>query len=184
MIKFINKQLSLDNFISSLKKIINLLLVLLIIAFVSTELIEDLAAGESVFDSISELFVLVCGISFLLFRLRAELKQSQIQIQELHQDVTAANTEAKRWRQESTDLIAGLGRAIEVQFTRWGLSDSERDIALLLLKGLSHKEIAQVRKTSEKTVRHQATALYRKASLDGRAQLSSFFLEDLLLPSS
>ncbi|MCB0322699.1 MAG: response regulator transcription factor [Bdellovibrionales bacterium] len=53
---------------------------------------------------------------------------------------------------------------------------------MLILKGLSHKEIADVRQTTEKTVRRQATSLYAKAGLENRAQLSAFFLEDLLLP--
>jgi DNA-binding NarL/FixJ family response regulator len=55
-------------------------------------------------------------------------------------------------------------------------------VALLLLKGLSLKEIATVRATSERTVRAQARSLYSKAGLTGRAALSSFFLEDLLAP--
>ena len=32
------------------------------------------------------------------------------------------------------------------------------------------------------TVRQQATAIYRKASVEGRHDLSAFFLEDLLTP--
>jgi DNA-binding NarL/FixJ family response regulator len=59
---------------------------------------------------------------------------------------------------------------------------SEREVGLLLLKGLSLKDIAVVRGASEATVRQQAQAIYRKADLAGRAELSAFFLEDLLLP--
>lgn len=55
-------------------------------------------------------------------------------------------------------------------------------MALLLLKGLSLKEIAAVRATSERTIRAQAAALYTKAGVTGRAALSAFFLEDLLSP--
>lgn len=62
------------------------------------------------------------------------------------------------------------------------LSPAERQIALLLLKGLSHKEIAQIRLVSETTVRQQARSLYRKAGLSGRNDLAAFFLEDLLGP--
>ncbi len=62
------------------------------------------------------------------------------------------------------------------------VASAEREVALLLLKGLSHKDIADVRRTSEKTVRQQSLAVYRKAGLSGRAELSAFFLEDLLLP--
>ena len=54
--------------------------------------------------------------------------------------------------------------------------------ALLLLKGLSTREVAAVRSTSERTVREQARSVYVKAGLTGRAALSAFFLEDLLAP--
>ena len=35
---------------------------------------------------------------------------------------------------------------------------------------------------SERTVRRRAVSVYRKSGLAGRADLSAFFLEDLLLP--
>ena len=79
--------------------------------------------------------------------------------------------------------LRGLGEAIDAQFDRWGLTPAEREVALLILKGLSHKEIAAVRESSERTARQQARAIYAKANLSGRAALSAFFLEDLLLPA-
>jgi DNA-binding CsgD family transcriptional regulator len=90
--------------------------------------------------------------------------------------------EAQRWKQEAGGLLAGLGAAIDAQFDRWEFSPAERDIGLLLLKGLSHKEIAQIRRVGEATVRQQAQRLYRKASIGSRNDLAAFFLEDLLLP--
>jgi len=89
--------------------------------------------------------------------------------------------EADRWRAEAREAVRGLSEAIDVQFERWRLSPAETEVAMLLLKGLSHKEIAGVRSTSERTVRQQAAAVYRKGSLGGRAELSAFFLEDLLV---
>lgn len=53
---------------------------------------------------------------------------------------------------------------------------------MLLLKGLSTKEIAAVRASSERTVREQARSIYSKGGLTGRSALSAFFLEDLLAP--
>ncbi len=90
--------------------------------------------------------------------------------------------EAARWRQEAGDLIAGLADAIDRQLERWGLSPAEKEVALLLLKGLSHKEIGELRRVSEATVRQQARALYEKGGLEGRRDLAAFFLEDLLGP--
>jgi DNA-binding NarL/FixJ family response regulator len=42
------------------------------------------------------------------------------------------------------------------------------------------KEIADIRQTQEKTVRTQATTIYKKSGLSGRQELSAFFLEDIL----
>lgn len=78
----------------------------------------------------------------------------------------------------------GLGAAIDSSFADWQLTPAESEVALLLLKGLSHKEVASARDSSERTVRQQARSVYRKAGLGGRACLSAFFLEDLLAPST
>ena len=75
-----------------------------------------------------------------------------------------------------------LGAAIDRQFDRWGLSPAERESALLQLKGLRHRDIAELHQTSERTVRQQALSVYRKSGLNGRSDLAAFFLEDLLLP--
>lgn len=102
----------------------------------------------------------------------------------LRGEVAAWRAEAERWRDESHVLLAGLGAAIDRQFERWQLTPAEREVGLLLVKGLSLHEIAAVRSASERTVRQQAQAVYRKSGLAGRAELSAFFLEDLLLPGS
>ena len=69
---------------------------------------------------------------------------------------------------------------IKWQFAEWNLSKSEKEVALLLLKGLSIKDIADVRSTKEKTVRGQASAIYDKSNLNGRHELSAWFFEDML----
>lgn len=100
----------------------------------------------------------------------------------LHRDLRAMEHEAQQWREQARQALEGLGAAIDREFTKWELTEAERDVALLLLKGLSHKEIAGERHTSEGTVRQQALAIYRKAGLTGRASLAAFFLEGLSLP--
>ena len=91
--------------------------------------------------------------------------------------------EVDHWKREAGELLAGLGSAIDAQFDRWTLTPAEREVGLLLLKGLSHKEIATVRGVGEATVRQQAQGMYRKAGLSSRNDLAAFFLEDLLLPT-
>jgi DNA-binding CsgD family transcriptional regulator len=115
----------------------------------------------------------------LLFRVARRQRDEH---QEVIRNLEIARLQGQRWRTESRTLLNGLGQAIEQQFLRWNLTDAEREVALLLLKGLSTKEIAAVRGASERTVREQARSIYSKAGLTGRAALSAFFLEDLLAP--
>ena len=100
----------------------------------------------------------------------------------LIRDLDAARIQGRQWRDETRALLKGLGEAIDRQFVTWKLTEAEREIGLLILKGLSLKEIAAVRVTSERTIRAQAQSIYAKAGLSGRAALSAFFLEDILAP--
>lgn len=86
------------------------------------------------------------------------------------------------WRQRAEKLLRGLGEEIDAQLRSWQLTAAEREVALLLLKGYGHKEIAALLGRSDRTVRQHAVAVYRKSKLSGRAELAAFFLEDLLLP--
>jgi DNA-binding CsgD family transcriptional regulator len=117
--------------------------------------------------------------------LRWQTRESELKLETaaLMGKLEVCSREADRWKREAGELLAGLGRAIDAQFDRWNLTGAERDIALLLLKGLSHKEIAAIRRVSEATVRQQAQGIYRKAGLSSRSDLAAFFLEDLLLPN-
>lgn len=103
-------------------------------------------------------------------------------------DIVAALDKARRdgagWRAAVEDHVNGLKSAIERQFEDWSMTPAEREIALLILKGFSHKEIAGLRSTSERTIRQQAQSVYRKSALPGKNALSAFFLEDLLSPLS
>jgi DNA-binding CsgD family transcriptional regulator len=112
-----------------------------------------------------------------------QLASARSRSERLDRELIETRAEAQRWSREARDVLKGLGAAIDAQFEKWGLTPAERDVALLQLKGLRHKEIAELRQTSERTVRQQALSIYRKAGLGGRTDLAAFFLEDLLLPS-
>jgi DNA-binding NarL/FixJ family response regulator len=73
-----------------------------------------------------------------------------------------------------------LSEVIQEQFSEWQLTAGEQEVALLLLKGLSFKEIAALRNTLEKTVRQQASGIYRKAGVTGRHAFAAWFIEDFL----
>ena len=68
---------------------------------------------------------------------------------------------------------------LQKKFSEWRFSESETDVAIMTLKGFSVAEIAELRKTSESTIKAQNSAIYRKSGLSGRVQFISYFLEEL-----
>jgi DNA-binding CsgD family transcriptional regulator len=154
-----------------------------ILLLVGADLLFDYKEGTNLFHLVVEtliFFLTIIGLWVGWLQYRA----ARVESRALKHDLQLAVEEASRWREESRALIDGLGEAIDLQFRRWKLTPAEAEVGVLLLKGLSHRDVAGVRSTSERTVREQARSLYRKASLAGRSELSAFFLEDLLVPET
>ncbi|MGH8551627.1 MAG: helix-turn-helix transcriptional regulator [Methylococcales bacterium] len=150
--------------------------------YLGLELIEepDLTALGLLLELVDILPVVLTSVGVvLLIRVTSRQRDEHLKV---IRDLELARAQGQRWRSEARSLLNGLGEAIDSQFSRWNLTEAEREVALLLLKGLSQKEIAVVRAVSERTVREQARSIYAKAGLTGRAGLSAFFLEDLLAP--
>lgn len=145
-----------------------------VVVLIGWDLYVDFGEGAGLWHLSIESFIFFVAVSGVVLMWR--------QLDRTQSDLVEALVEAEQWKQESSELIQGLGVAIERQFERWKLTVAEAEVGLFLLKGLSHKEIATIRQTSERTVREQSRALYRKSGLSGRSSLSAFFLEDLLLP--
>ena len=148
---------------------------------IAADFIGDLARGESALHLTGMAVGTILSIGGVALLLRI-LARSRARSQELAVALDHSRADCMRWSKQARRVLSGLGELIDKQFGEWGLSPSERAVGLLLLKGLSLRDIAGVRKASEATVRQQAQAVYRKADLAGRAELSAFFLEDLLLP--
>lgn len=93
-----------------------------------------------------------------------------------------------RQRRVEAQLKIASGAFLELlneHFDGWALTPSERDVALLAIKGLSIAEIAEirhtkVRHTKEGTIKAQCNAIYSKAGVSGRQQLLSLFIEELM----
>lgn len=135
-------------------------------AFFGWDIVSDLLDGsEASLHLIVELLVFV-AVSAALYQ---ELRRTR----GLRREV---ETERDRTARLSGELHAAMLR----RFVEWGLSPSEQEVALLLIKGLSMKEISVARNVREKTVRQQATTVYAKAGCSGRHELAALFIEDLL----
>jgi DNA-binding CsgD family transcriptional regulator len=165
-----------------------------LLAFVGVALLAaidvsaDLQEGAAFAHVAAEVGILLVGLLgsiFMARRLVLTLRRARAVEKEalsLAEQLAATRVEANRWRTEARDLVKGLAAAIDQQFDRWNLTPAEKEVALLLLKGLSHKDIAEIRSVTEATARQQARAVYRKGGLSGRHDLAAFFLEDLMLP--
>ena len=73
----------------------------------------------------------------------------------------------------------GIALHIQQVFQEWQLTPIEKEIAMLIIKGFSFNEIAQLHHKSVRTVRDQAAVIYRKAKVKNRIELTSYFVEDL-----
>jgi DNA-binding CsgD family transcriptional regulator len=100
----------------------------------------------------------------------------------LRASLEAQRAERDAWQASAKAALEGLGQAIHAQFRAWHLTPAEREVALMLLKGHGHKQIAALTARSERTVRQHAGVIYEKAGLAGRAELAAYFLNDLMLP--
>ena len=125
---------------------------------------------------------LLVGCSACVALLSSRLREQQAESFDLRDEIARIRERDTHWRADLAHHFQELGAAIQRQFAAWGCTQAEQEVGLLLLKGFSHKEIARIREASEATIRQQATALYHKAELSGRAALSAYFLEDLLSP--
>ena len=156
--------------------------------FAAVDISSDVREGTTLAHVAAEAGVLLVGLFGALFMARRlvltlrRARAAQREAIELGEQLEATRAEANRWRSEARELMEGLAAALDDQFERWNLTPAEKEVALLLLKGLSHKDIAGIRSVTEATARQQARSVYKKGGLSGRHDLAAFFLEDLMLP--
>ncbi|MGJ0427927.1 helix-turn-helix transcriptional regulator [Methylobacter sp.] len=155
---------------------------LFVFVLITLDLLGDYRDGVAWIHLLAELLILILSLTGIVYFGRLYYQFAQAKINLLTQDLALANQQAQQWREANRELIAGLAVQIQKQFDSWQLTPAEAEVGLLMLKGLSHGEIAHVRNASERTIRDQARAIYRKSGVTGRTELSAFFLEDLLLP--
>jgi DNA-binding NarL/FixJ family response regulator len=158
--------------------------ILLIVALLNVvDIYNDYYEGVALWHIILEIVIALSALlgAFYLIQNTFQLKKSLAEEKNVNSELSK---EAQKWKTVSQTYVKGLSVEIEKQLSEWNLTTAEKEIAFLLLKGYSIKEIASLRSTSTKTVRTQTNAIYSKSGLHGRSDLSAFFLEDLLMPRS
>ncbi len=156
-----------------------MLIFLLLLMTSGIDLIIDFSAGAD-FNHLaleSVVFALLfIGLGWLVF----DIRRQTVEISTLRDELAAARKPEYKPEKYVLEAKINLSQVIYHQFDDWQLTTSEKDVGWLLLKGLSLKEIAAIRETLEKTVRQQASSIYKKAGLSGRHAFSAWFIEDAL----
>lgn len=157
----------------------NLIVLGLFASFFVLDIILDLKEGIPLSHVWHEVALFILAIGAVIWQIKIIISKNT-HINTLNAELLETKKSYQDWKLKAQAPSYELGRLIESQFSIWHLSESEKDVALLLIKGFSMKEIADVRQTHEKTVRQQATSIYKKSGLSGRQELAAFFLEDML----
>lgn len=149
-----------------IKKYLSVGILILAVCFFAYDIISDLGTGSDSFLHIAVELIVCLAISIVL-------------LQELRRVVSLKNAVFSE-KMKTARLSGELFKVMNQQFSDWGLSPSEQEVALLLIKGMSMKEISQLRHVKEKTVRQQATQIYAKSGYAGRHELAAHFIQDLM----
>jgi len=162
-----------------LREILLILILAVIILGNLFDFIVDSSRGASGLHLAEEGAIILISTGVILW-LVAGIRRQQRELEQIRRELAEHRESDDRASGAVVEARRRLGDAIREQFRAWKLTDSEQEVGLLLLKGLSFKEIAALRQTREKTVRAQASGIYQKAGVSGRHAFSAWFIEDIL----
>ena len=145
------------------------------------EIIVEFADGETLGSMADDLLRFALS-AVVLGVFVYESRVQQRALRELGGQLDKARGQLARLDNKSQELASQYRAVMQKQFDAWNLTASEQDVVIGMLKGLSFREIAELRETREKTVRQQASAVYRKAGVASRNELAAWFFEDMLEP--
>ena len=130
---------------------------------IGTDLVLDFQEGTDLKHVVLEALAMVAAfvnslaLSIMLARdarrAQSALKEALVEVDLAQARIASLSEEAARWKEDAQDALREFGSAIDKQFARWSLTPAECEVALLLLKGLPTKDIAELRSTSDQTVR-------------------------------
>lgn len=145
------------------------------------EIVYEFAAGETFSEMVDDLARFALSVIVLAVFAHEYLSQQKA-LDELRMQLAGFKGGLSHFEPKAEKIANQYRSVMQHQFDAWQLTNSEQDIVILMLKGLSFREIAQLRETREKTVRQQASTVYRKADVTTRNELAAWFFEDLLEP--
>lgn len=141
--------------------------------------LTDLGQGESPLTVWMEILIVCTSLGFVFYITRLlytnmihQIRMKQT-LQQVRQKLHSSNQRLRQGKE-------AFRESIEWQLNEWQFTQTQKEIAFLLLKGLSAKEIADQRFVQEKTIRNHLSAIYDKSGLSGKHVFCAWFFEGLL----
>ncbi|WBF94331.1 helix-turn-helix transcriptional regulator [Leptospira kirschneri] len=130
--------------------------------------------SQAYFTTIEAAFGLlsIIGIYFLFQEIRntkTDIESAKVMIEGL-----------KNKNQFLVQTNQSFWESLQKQLEEWDLSDKEKEIALLLLRGMSNHQIAAIRGKSLKTIENQTFSIYQKSGTTGKLEFIAYFISPLL----
>jgi DNA-binding NarL/FixJ family response regulator len=161
------------------KETILIVIFTIVVVASGADLVADLSHGATAEHVFKEAVIVVISV-FAIAWVLSGLHRQKLEIRALKNELEGRGKVQVSPKKYVLEARRKLGTVVAQQFSEWKLTESEADVGWLLLKGLSLKEIALLRNTLEKTVRQQASSVYKKSGVQGRHAFSAWFIEDIL----
>lgn len=87
---------------------------------------------------------------------------------------------AERSRETIQILRGNFDEVLHEKFNSWNLTPAERDITLLIIRGLNVADIAMARNTAPGTIKAQSTSIFRKIGVRSKTELMSLIIDEFL----
>jgi len=151
-------------------------ILLFLFIFIAYDTYVDYISSAGSIHIFTEVMLLITTFAFFVTTLRKYIAKSEDRSNELVQ----LKREYKDVKQKLSHYKKDIHEFLKINFIEWKLTKSEKDIALLLFKGCTGKEISEIRTTNYQTVRTQISSIYRKAKVKNHNQFMATLMEDLL----
>ena len=155
--------------------------VLFVLGTSALEIFLEISDGEAFGSMAYDLIRFVVSAAVLALFIVEHISHQQA-LKKLREQLQRGRGRLVQLDNQSQKLGSQYRAVLQRQFDAWKLTASEQDVVIMMLKGLSFREIAELRETREKTVRQQASSVYRKSGVTSRNELAAWFFEDLLGP--
>lgn len=178
-VSYTNKKLKIKEKRLNSRELVFVLVMVSIAVSSGLDLMTDLSHGAEMDHVLKEGAIVLVSLAIIIW-LIMDIRGQSRKIHGLKQELEAIRHAGRQPSPQVVEIRRRFHDVVNQQFADWNLTASEAEVGWLLLKGLSLKEVAVIRNTLEKTVRQQASSIYRKSGVSGRHAFSAWFIEDLM----